>query len=151
MEHEMNLARMPLPEYSRQAIANNMGVVSEDSLQELLSKGIGRYMECELLIGTQGMERREGILINVGNSYFVLYDLAMDRSMVCDLFSLRFATFHRAGNAPLQERYQVQMQASPGFTAAFPATSTPQEAYTIPGPAWKEGRHWSPYGCRQQQ
>lgn len=90
----------PLPENARYSVNNSIGTVSQDSLQEILSKGVGRFVICELLIGVEDMVTRQGLLTSVGKSYFVLYNETNSVSTVCDIYSLKFAHFLRPGLRP---------------------------------------------------
>lgn len=83
-------------------IAVNIGTVHPDSLQEMMSKNVGRYMVCELLIGVQDLVSRDGILTKVGNSYFVLFNVGNSTSTVCDMYSLKFVYIYRPGYLPLR-------------------------------------------------
>lgn len=77
-----------------------IGEVNSDIYQELLSKSKGKYIICELLIGVNNMVLREGILTEVGPSYFVLYDTDRKAFTVCDLYSLKFITFFPPDRRP---------------------------------------------------
>ncbi len=66
--------------------------VKDDTMREMLARSIGKYVVCELLIGSRGMTVREGILTEVGRSYFVLQDEATGAKTGCDLYSLKFVT-----------------------------------------------------------
>ena len=70
------------------------------SFHEAVSRGIGHYAICEFLIGSKVINTREGILKEVGQNYFTLYNEETDTSISCDLHSLRFITFFRAGIRP---------------------------------------------------
>ncbi|MBR0025859.1 MAG: hypothetical protein IJP37_01735 [Clostridia bacterium] len=109
MHQELTVSRAtPLPEDARYSINNSLGSVSEDSLQEILSKGIGRFVICEMLIGVEDMVTRQGLLTSVGKSYFVLYNETNGVSTVCDMYSLKFAHFLRPGLRPYNAAYAAQ-------------------------------------------
>ena len=109
MHPELTVSRTsPLPEDARYSINNSLGSVSEDSLQEILSKGIGRFVICEMLIGVEDMVTRQGLLTSVGKSYFVLYNETNGVSTVCDMYSLKFAHFLRPGLRPYNAAYAAQ-------------------------------------------
>ena len=107
MQQNLTTSRnSPLPENARYSINNSLGTVSDDSLQEILSKGIGRFVICEMLIGVEDMVTRQGLLTSVGKSYFVLYNETNSVSTVCDIYSLKFAHFLRPGLRPYATSYQ---------------------------------------------
>lgn len=106
MQQEITISRTsPLPEDARYSINNSLGTVSDDSLQEILSKGIGRFVICEMLIGVEDIVTRQGLLTSVGKSYFVLYNETNSVSTVCDMYSLKFAHFLRPGLRPYNVAY----------------------------------------------
>ncbi|MDO4573251.1 MAG: hypothetical protein Q4C13_07770, partial [Clostridia bacterium] len=55
-----------------------------------LGRHVGQYLSCEFLIGIQNLLVREGTLLEVGSSYFVLEDPETGDQMSCDFYSLRF-------------------------------------------------------------
>ena len=63
------------------------------SMQQILQENAGNYVICEFLVGTQEMERKEGILYSVGVSFLVLYGVYSHEYIVCDFYSLKFVTF----------------------------------------------------------
>lgn len=63
------------------------------SMQEILRQNVGNYVICEFLVGTQNLERKEGILYSVGVSFIVLYEVYNQEYVVCDFYSLKFVTF----------------------------------------------------------
>lgn len=65
---------------------------SETTMQEMLAKNIGKYVICELLIGLRSMTIRDGILIEVGQNYFILQNPTNGDHTSCDLYSLKFIT-----------------------------------------------------------
>lgn len=73
----------------------------EGSMQQLLSQNTGYYVSCEFLIGTQNLVRREGILYQVGSSFMVLYDVPLQRYIICDFYALKFVTFYEPGSEPI--------------------------------------------------
>lgn len=81
-------------------ITHNPANVTSHSFQESISRGIGHYAICEFLMGNEQMNIREGILKEVGQSYFILYNEETDTSISCDFYSLKFVTFYRAGLRP---------------------------------------------------
>ncbi len=70
----------------------------QGSMQQILAANIGTIVNCDLLIGTGNLIRKEGILYSVGRSYFTLMDTPSGgRYTVCDIFSLKFITFIHPG------------------------------------------------------
>ena len=65
------------------------------TLQEMLADNIDSYVVCEFLIGTQNMTTKEGILHEIGSSFFVLYHPLEDTYESCDFYSVKFVTFYR--------------------------------------------------------
>lgn len=53
---------------------------------------IGRLMKVEFLIGTNGLQDRIGILLEVGASYIVLKSVQDNNLLYCDIFSIKFVT-----------------------------------------------------------
>ena len=43
------------------------------SFNSIIQHNLGTYVACEFLIGTNNLERREGILYSGGNNYVTLY------------------------------------------------------------------------------
>ncbi len=72
------------------------------SFQQLLSDNLGSYMIGEFLIGTSGLATKEGFLVGVGRSFFLLYDFNARAFIMCDAFALKFATFPYLDAAALQ-------------------------------------------------
>lgn len=60
--------------------------------QDMLMENIGKYVVCELLVGLRSMTVREGILMEVGQDYFILQNPDTGDSTSCDLYSLKFMT-----------------------------------------------------------
>ena len=57
-----------------------------------LRQYIGRLVRVEFLIGTNFLEDRIGILLEVGNSYIVLRSIQDGNLMYCDIYSIKFVT-----------------------------------------------------------
>ena len=57
-----------------------------------LRKHIGRLVKVEFLIGTNYLEDRTGILLEVGASYIVLRSVQDNNLLYCDIFSIKFVT-----------------------------------------------------------
>lgn len=64
------------------------------SMKATLQRNIGNFIVATFLIGTQGMVSWEGILYSVGNDYITIYQVARDRYIVCDLYSLKYTEFY---------------------------------------------------------
>lgn len=71
--------------------------VDTRSLQENLSKVIGRFVVCKCLIGTNNITTVTGILKSVGTSFFILTDPCTNTETTCDLYSLKFVTSYPEG------------------------------------------------------
>ena len=61
--------------------------------QGYLKANIGRYIKAEFLIGTTSFMDREGILKEVGISYFIIQEPETDDLVLCDMYSLKFVRF----------------------------------------------------------
>ena len=59
---------------------------------EFLRQHIGRLVRVEFLIGTNFLEDRIGILLEVGNSYIVLRSIQDGNLIYCDIYSIKFVT-----------------------------------------------------------
>ena len=59
---------------------------------EILRQHIGRLVRVEFLIGTNFLEDRIGILLEVGNSYIVLRSIQDGNLIYCDIYSIKFVT-----------------------------------------------------------
>jgi len=77
-----------------------MGPGMYGSMQEALADNLGLYAVCEFVVGTQSMETKEGILYSVGRSFVVLYDERQQTFVLCDVFSIKFATLYLPGHRP---------------------------------------------------
>ena len=75
----------------------------QGSMQQLLSENLGKYVMADFLIGVSSIVRRVGILYSVGRGFVVLYDESTHAFEVCDIFSLKFATFFPPGFEPTLE------------------------------------------------
>lgn len=78
----------------------DMGPGMAGSMQEALADNLGLYAVCEFVVGTQSMETKEGILYSVGRSFVVLYDERQQTFVLCDVFSIKFATLYLPGHRP---------------------------------------------------
>lgn len=57
-----------------------------------LRKHIGKLVKVEFLIGTDRLEDRTGILLEVGASYIVLRSVQDNNILYCDIYSIKFVT-----------------------------------------------------------
>ena len=70
------------------------------SIQNILAKNIGEYVVIEFLIGTERMQRKQGLLFFVGTSYVTLYDDDNENFIICDIFSIKFVYFYYPDQRP---------------------------------------------------
>ena len=91
---------MPPSPVMRIAADEDMGPGMAGSMQEALADNLGLYAVCEFVVGTQSMESKEGILYSVGRSFVVLYDERQQTFVLCDIFSIKFATLYLPGHRP---------------------------------------------------
>lgn len=77
-----------------------LGVGLYGSMQEALADNLGLYAVCEFVVGTQNMQTKAGILYSVGRSFLVLYDEQQQNFIMCDIFSIKFATLYMPGHRP---------------------------------------------------
>ena len=89
----------------------------QGSMQQVLQENIGNYVIVEFLIGTNSLISRQGILYNVSTQFLVLYDEIEARYVVCDIFSVKFATFLLPGYKPGQ--VPAASAPAPQFRATF--------------------------------
>ena len=101
--------------------------VSPYNMQDMMSGGVGRYVACELLIGTNSIALRHGVLTQVGPSYFILHNPVANQSTACDLYALKFVTFYPEGVIPtpqdIDRFMRTRVYYSPG-QEAVPLSST---------------------------
>lgn len=64
------------PERVCSDIQSNHGIIQTKSLPEVMADEVGHYIVCQMLVGTNKIVVFEGILTQVGNNYFVLFDEA---------------------------------------------------------------------------
>lgn len=72
-------------------------VTNPDYIPAFLKSNIGRWARIDFLIGN-GIEQRVGQILEVGASYLVLRALEPETVVMCDLFSIKFATIIMDGN-----------------------------------------------------
>ncbi len=101
--------------------------VSPYNMQDMMSGGVGRYVACELLIGTNSVALRHGVLTQVGPSYFILHNPTINHSTACDLYALKFVTFYPEGVIPapqdIDRFMRTRVYYSPG-QEAVPLSNT---------------------------
>lgn len=84
------------PQYPKRVAADiqiNRGRIQGRSLPEVMADEVGHYIICQMLIGTNKMVVFEGVLTQVGNDYFVLFNESTNSLTSCDMYSLKFVTF----------------------------------------------------------
>ena len=64
------------------------------SLKAMLLRNRGNFVAATLLIGTQGTMVWEGILHEVGNDYFIIYQTGRQRYILCDIYALKYMEFY---------------------------------------------------------
>ena len=134
----------------RRGSATRGGMNIETTTQEMLRDMIGRYVICELLIAFNTFYIREGILIQVTQSFFILFDESTNARVACDLHALKFLTVFPPGARPgpmsqqekcayiqqLREDQLCRMQALPGpAPETFPAAPFPEQLQPAGTPA----------------
>lgn len=106
----------------------------QGSMQQLLSENLGKYIMADFLIGVNSIVRRVGILYSVGRSFLVLYDEETHTFDVCDIFSLKFATFFPPGLEPTLEELLSGAYPSgilsPYLSSTMAGDSNPQGMFT---------------------
>ena len=74
------------------------------SLKAMLLRNRGNFVAATLLIGTQGTMVWEGILHEVGNDYFIIYQAGRQRYILCDIYALKYMEFYDTRQRELCER-----------------------------------------------
>lgn len=87
-----NFATPPPQDFNTEAMRGSM--------QQVLSENLGEFVVVEFLIGTQSMQKKQGILYSVGTSFVALYEEITQTFVVCDIFSIKFVTFYLPGQRP---------------------------------------------------
>ncbi len=118
----------------REAPPTFAGVDPRD-IQELLADSVGRYLICEFLIGSHQLIRREGILVRVGCSFFVLYEEQSNTQVLCNLYTAKFITILPQGQHPQEQPRQPQSRVN----GLYP----PMQAQQMPGQG-QQGRRQPP-------
>ncbi len=83
------------------------GKVNQETYQQTLADLMGYYVICELLIGVERLVLRQGFLIDVGESFFTLYDTDTLSYTICDLYSVKFITYFNDGRRPTTEQFET--------------------------------------------
>ncbi|MDE6455506.1 MAG: hypothetical protein K2L38_06315 [Dysosmobacter sp.] len=84
------------------------------SLKAMLLRNRGNFVAATLLIGTQGTMVWEGILHEVGNDYFIIYQTGRQRYILCDIYALKYMEFYDTRQRELCE-HLLQGNSSKGF------------------------------------
>lgn len=105
----------------------------QGSMQQVLSENLGEFVVVEFLIGTQTMERKEGILYAVGSSFLTLFDERTQTFAVCDMFSVKFVTFYLPGQRPWRMENGYADGAAAGGAAVGPGPGGGVSLSGIPG------------------
>ena len=84
------------------------------SLKAMLLRNRGNFVAATLLIGTQGTMVWEGILHEVGNDYFIIYQTGRQRYILCDIYALKYMEFYDTKQRELCE-HLLQEDGSQGF------------------------------------
>lgn len=73
---------------------------NQDNIISILKNNLGYYVVCDFLIGTTGLETKEGILYSSGVNFLTLYHPQNETYTVCDIYSLKFITFYNSTVVP---------------------------------------------------
>ena len=84
------------------------------SLKAMLLRNRGNFVAATLLIGTQGTMVWEGILHEVGNDYFIIYQTGRQRYILCDIYALKYMEFYDTKQRELCE-HLLQENGARGF------------------------------------
>lgn len=84
------------------------------SLKAMLLQNRGNFVAATLLIGTQGTMVWEGILHEVGNDYFIIYQTGRQRYILCDIYALKYMEFYDTRQRELCE-HLLQENGAQGF------------------------------------
>lgn len=84
------------------------------SLKAMLLRNRGNFVAATLLIGTQGTMVWEGILHEVGNDYFIIYQTGRQRYILCDIYALKYMEFYDTKQRELCE-HLLQENGTQGF------------------------------------
>ena len=109
-----------------------------ESFSEVLSKAIGYFVVCEFLIGNAIVEK-SGILYAAGVNFVTLENPANGSFTVCDIYSLKFATFYDTTEVPEEFcqyhgcRYRSQYQHSARQQRLPAAQQLSKSLFAAPG------------------
>ena len=92
---------MIVTEQKMPVFAGVAGNVNEETMQEMLSRAIGHYVNVEMMMGNQVI-KKEGVLLQVGQDYYVLFDRTDNTVMTCELKSLKIMKIFRTANRNMQ-------------------------------------------------
>ena len=92
----------------------------------MLLRNRGNFVAATLLIGTQGTMVWEGILHEVGNDYFIIYQTGRQRYILCDIYALKYMEFYDTKQRELCE-HLLQENGSQGFCRAQKNSGTSHE------------------------
>ena len=84
--YRANEANVIIDENSPEVLTNNIYTPA------FLRENIGKLMRVEFLIGTNMLEDRTGILVDVGASYILLRSIQGGNLLFCDIYSIKFVT-----------------------------------------------------------
>ncbi len=91
-----------MPNDNNQNVQLNNNTTSPSNMPETLTNSIytpgflrnyiGKLVKVEFLIGTNNLQDRIGILLEVGASYIVLRSVQDSNLLYCDIFAIKFVT-----------------------------------------------------------
>lgn len=95
---------------------NNNQIITNDQTQPetltnsaytpaFLKRYIGRLVRIEFLIGTNYLDDRSGILMEVGASYVLLRSIQDRNLLYCDIYSIKFVTISE-NNSPTSNGFK---------------------------------------------
>ncbi len=111
----------PVP--TNPATTPSSSAVSAENYQEMLSGLIGAYIITELLIGVDRLILRQGYLVAVGPSYYILYDPEPNVNTICDIYSLKFVSFFESRERPTTEEFDRWLDSLRQETYVFNSTT----------------------------
>ena len=82
---------------------------STDYIQGIMRAGLGYYITCDFLIGTQLIITKKGYLVKSGINFFTLYDPEQNVYIVCDMYSVKFVYFTEYRNMDYVLNYNEQL------------------------------------------
>lgn len=91
-----------MPNDNNQNVQLNNNTTSPSNMPETLTNSIytpgflrnyiGKLVKVEFLIGTNNLQDRIGVLLEVGASYIVLRSVQDSNLLYCDIFAIKFVT-----------------------------------------------------------